>query len=117
MKRYNVKTMGETVLIFAADRKEAYARFFLDIKNGKYPLDKVGGIIMVKDPDDDQEYAFRTTPTLWLMEMIPAGVAFATIEKMLDLDSASDESANLLIEAAKADGWILDKIEALEKEG
>lgn len=115
MKIYEVTTMGEKILINAKDRFEVYARFFLDIKNGKYPLDKIGGIIMVKDPDDGEEYPFRTTPTLWLMELIPVGVAFATIEKMLDLSSYSDESAQLLIQGAKKDQWILDKIQSLEE--
>lgn len=116
MKIYKTTTMDETILIQANNRKEAYAKFFLEIKNGKYPLDKIGGIIMVVDPDDGEEYPFRTTPTLWLMELIPAGVAFATIEKMLGLDSNSDEAANMLIKASNQDSWILEEIERLENE-
>jgi hypothetical protein len=115
MKAYPLTTMGETVLIMAENRKRAYARFFLDVKTGKYPMDKIGGIISVKDPDDGEDYPFRTTPTLWLMELIPAGVAFATIENMLELDSNGDESARLLISASREDEWILDEIEAIEK--
>jgi len=42
MKLYTVKTMNETLLVNADNRKEAYARFFLDVKQGKYPLDKIG---------------------------------------------------------------------------
>ena len=112
---YEVTTMGEKILIRAENRQEAYARFFLDVKRGVYPLDKIGGLIMIRDPEDGEEYPFRTTPTLWLMELIPAGVAYATIENMLDLDSGSDESANLLIKGANQDRWILKEIERLEK--
>lgn len=115
MQIYEVTTMGEKILIRAENRLESYARFFLDVKRGVYPLDKIGGIIMVRDPEDGQEYPFRTTPTLWLMDLIPAGVAFATIEKMLDLDSYSDESADLLLKGARTDEWILKEIERLEK--
>lgn len=116
MQIYETTTKGEKILIRAKNRQEAYARFFLDVKRGVYPLDKIGGIIMVRDPEDGEEYPFRTTPTLWLMELIPAGVAFATIENMLDLDSRSDESANLLILGARQDEWILKEIERLERE-
>jgi hypothetical protein len=114
MKIYETKTMNETLLINAETREEAYARFFLDIKRGRYPLEKTGAIIMVTDPDDGEEYAFRTTPTLWLMKLIPAGVAFATIERLLDLDSSRDESATLLLNSAMQDHWILKEIERLE---
>jgi len=114
MKLYKVETMGETILINAENRKEAYARFFLEIKEGKYPMDKIGGIIMVTDPDDGTDYPFRTTPTLWLMELIPPETAFATIERMLDLDPSTDESAGLLLESARQDAWILDEIKRLE---
>ncbi len=106
--------MGKTTLINAKTRNEAYAKFFLEIKKGRYPMDQIGGIIMVTDPDDDNEYSFRTTPTLWLMELISPETAFATIEKMLDLDSSSDESANLLLQSARKDMWILDEINQLE---
>ena len=114
---YEVTTMEEKILVRAENRQEAYARFFLDVKRGVYPLDKIGGIIMVRDPEDGEEYPFRTTPTLWLMELIPVGVAFATIEKMLGLDSNTDESADMLIKSARTDEWILDEIERLENEG
>ena len=117
MKLYNVSTMGEKILINAENRKEAYARFFIEIKEGKYPLDKIGGLISVRDPDDGEDYPFRTTPTLWLMELIPPETAFATIESMLSLDPSSDDSANLLLQSAKQDMWILDEIKRLEAEG
>ena len=114
MKLYKVSTMNETILVNADNRKEAYARFFLDVKQGKYPLDKIGGIIMVTDPDDGEEYPLRTTPALWLMELIPNGVAFATIEKMLDLSSDTDESATIVLQSARQDEWILDEVKRLE---
>lgn len=114
MKIYQVRTMDETLLVNAENRNQAYAKFFLDVKNGKYPLDKIGGIIMVTDPDNGEDYAFRTTPTLWLMELITPQVAFATIEAMLGLDPDSDDSADMLLSAAKADMWILDEMKRLE---
>lgn len=115
MNKYVITTMGEKMIILAEDRKTAYVRFFLGVKNGKYPLDKIGGIIMVTGPNGD-EYPLRTTPILWLMDLIPAGVAFATIEKMLNLDSRTDESATLLLSGAKGDSWILQAIKDLEEQ-
>lgn len=114
MKLYKVSTMNETILVNADNRKEAYAKFFLDVKQGKYPLDKIGGIIMVTDPDDGKEYPFRTTPALWLMKLIPPETAFATIEKILDLDPSTDESADMLLQSARQDMWILDEVKRLE---
>lgn len=116
MKVYELSTMGEKILIPANNRKEAYARFFLDVKNGKYPLEKIGSLISVIDPDDKEDYPFRTIPTLWLMELISPSMAFLTLEKMLDLDSNTDESAKILVDSAKQDMWILDEIGRLENE-
>ena len=77
-------------------------------------MNRVGGILIVTDPDDSNEYPFRTTPTLWLMELISPETAFATIEKMLSLDPSTDESAELLLQSARKDLWILDTIKQLE---
>lgn len=117
MKIYKVETMGETILINAETRKEAYAKFFIEVKEGRYPMDKIGGLINVTDPDDGEDYPFRTTPTLWLMELISPETAFATIEGMLGLDPSSDDSANMLMQSARQDGWILDEIKRLETKG
>jgi len=114
MKLYKVETMGETILINAENRQEAYARFFIEVKEGRYPMDKIGGIIMVTGPDDEEGIAFRTTPTLWLMGLIPPETAFATIEGLLGLDPSTDDSANMLLQSAKQDEWILDEIKRLE---
>ena len=116
MKMYKVQTMGETTLIPAETRNDAYAKFFIEIKKGRYPMDKIGGILTVTDPDDGEDYPFRTTPTLWLMELITPETAFATIEKMLDLDPSTDDSANMLLQSARKDSWILDEIKRLEAE-
>ena len=117
MNLYKVETMGETTLINAETRKEAYARFFIEVKEGRYPMSKIGGLISVRDPDDGEDYPFRTTPTLWLMRLIPPETAFATIEELLDLDPSTDASANMLLQSAKQDMWILDEIKRLEAEG
>ena len=114
MKMYKVETMGETTLIPAKTINDAYAKFFIEVKTGRYPMDKIGGIIMVSDPDDGEEYPFRTTATLWLMELITPETAFATLEKMLDLDPSTDDSANLLLQTARTYMWILDQIKKLE---
>ncbi|MBU0846620.1 hypothetical protein KKH23_05470 [Patescibacteria group bacterium] len=117
MKMYEVETMDEKTMIPAENRKEAYAKFFINVKLGKHPLNKIGGLISVRDPDDGEDYPFRTTPTLWLMKIITPETAFATIEKMLDLDPSSEDSAKLLLQSAKQDMWILDEIKRLEAEG
>ena len=114
MKAFPIHTKGETTLITAENRKEAYAKFFLEVKKGNIGLDKIGCIIVAEE--DGEEYPFRSIPTLWLMQLISPGMAFATLEKMLDLDSNTDEAANILIDSAKQDMWILDEIGRLENE-
>ena len=112
MKAFPIHTKGETTLVTTETRKEAYAKFFLEVKKGNIGLDKIGCIIVAEE--DGEEYPFRSIPTLWLMELIPLRVALVTLEKMLDLDSSSDEAATILVDSAKQDMWILDEIERLE---
>ncbi len=112
MKTFPISTKGETTLVMAETRKEAYAKFFIEVKKGNIAIDKLGCIIVAEE--DGEEYPFRSVPTLWLMELIPPGVAFATLEKMLDLDPNSDEAATMLVNSAKQDMWILDEIERIE---
>jgi len=68
---------------------------------------------MVTDPDDGEDYPLRTTPMLWLMKLISPETAFATIERLLDLDPSTDESATILLESARQDAWLLDEVEQL----
>lgn len=111
---YRITTKNVDTNIMAKDRTEAYGKFFLKIKQGEIKIDDLGCILMLHD--GNEEYPFRIVPTLWLMELITPQQAFATLEVMLDLDSESDDSANLLIASAKQDMWILEVIEKLEKE-
>ena len=111
---FKLTTRDVTAFIHAENRKEAFARFFLRVKKGEIELDQLGGLVISKEgKDEGDDVAFRVTPALWLLELIPNGVAFAHIEKMLGVDS--EEAAELLIKSANQDMWILDKIKEIEK--
>ena len=110
---FKLTSRDVTAYIHAEDRQEAYAQFFLRVKKGEIKLDQLGGLLMSHEgKDEGDNVPFRVTPTLWLLELIPNGVAFAHIEKMLGVDS--EEAAELLISSANQDMWILDKIKNLE---
>lgn len=111
---YRVTTKNVDTNIPAKNRQEAYAKLFLSVKNGDIKIDDLGGILMLYD--EGEEYPFRTVPTLWLMELISPSMAFATLENMLGLDPSTDDAANLLLESARQDMWILDIIKRLERE-
>ena len=110
---FTLTTRDVTAFIHAEDRQDAFARFFLRVKKGEIELDQLGGLLISHEgKDEGDDVPFRVTPTLWLLELIPYGVAFAHIEKMIGVDS--EEAAEMLIKAANQDMWILDKIKKLE---
>lgn len=112
---FKLTSRDVTAFIHAEDRQSAFARFFLRVKKGEIGLDQLGGLLISHEgKDEGDDVAFRVTPTLWLLELIPYGVAFAHIEKMLGVDS--EAAAELLISSANQDMWILDKIKKLEAE-
>ncbi len=111
---FKLTSRDVTAFIHAEDRQTAFARFFIKVKKGEIELDQLGGLLMSHEgKDEGDDVPFRVTPTLWLLELIPNGVAFAHIEKMLGVDS--EEAAALLISSANQDMWILDKIQEIEK--
>ena len=110
---FKLTTKDVTAFIHAEDRQTAFAHFFIKVKNGEIGIDQLGGLLMSHEGNDEGDHVpFRITPTLWLLELIPHGVAFAHIEKMLGVNS--DEAAELLINSSNQDMWILDKIKEIE---
>ena len=110
---FKLTTRDVTAYIHAEDRQSAFAQFFIRVKKGEIELDQLGGLLISHEgKDEGDDVAFRVTPTLWLLELIPHGVAFAHIEKMIGVES--EEEAEMLIKAANQDMWILDKIKKLE---
>ena len=113
---YKLTSKDIEIAILAKNRQEAFAKFFLKVKQGEIELDQLGGIVMSHEGNDEgDDVPFRTVPTLWLLQLIGHSVAFNTLERMLDLDPNTDDAANLLISSAKQDMWILDEIKKLEE--
>ena len=116
IQMYKLTSKDIEIAIPAKNRQEAFAKFFLKVKQGEIELDQLGGIVMSHEGNDEgDDVPFRTVPTLWLLQLIGHSVAFNTLERMLDLDPNTDDAANLLISSAKQDMWILDEIKKLEE--
>jgi len=67
MKMYNLISDGET-LIMAETLDDAYFKFMIDIKEGRYPRDKLGLYFTIIDSDDGQKHHFKTEKILALVE-------------------------------------------------
>jgi len=117
IQMFKLSSKDVEIMIPAKNRKEAFARFFLKVKNGEIGLEQLGGIVISHEGNSEEnDVPFRTVPTLWLMKLIGPSVAFNTLERMLDLDPNSDDAANLLLSASKQDSWVLDEIKRLENQ-
>lgn len=116
LQMFELSSKDIHIVIPATTRDEAFAKFFLKIKQGEISIDQIGCIVMSHEgKDEGDNVPFRTVPTLWLMELISNSTAFNTLDQMLDLDPNTDESATILVNSAKQDMWILDEIKKLEE--
>lgn len=79
-KPFVIETKEDKVLIQAIDRDHAFARYFMDVKLQKIPLEKIGNTIMLSDGKD--EFAFRTVPLLWRIGVINEDVAVASLQQI-----------------------------------
>lgn len=112
-KQFLIHTKGVVYPVKASTRKEAYAKFFLDIKQGKIPLKDVGQIIILKDGKD--EYPFRTCPSLWLLGIIDTDTAILNIRRTIGGDDIN--ALEMLAKTARQDRWIIGYVKRLEKGG
>ena len=109
-KQFLIHTTGVVYPVKASTRKEAYAKFFLDIKQGKIPLKDVGQIIILKDGKD--EYPFRTCPSLWLLGIIDTDTAILNIRRTIGGDDIA--ALEMLVKTARQDRWIIGYVKKLE---
>jgi len=114
MKGYRITTRSVDIVIPANNRQEAYAKFFIEVRNGKIELDDLGNLLMLHD--EGEEYPFRVVPTLWLMELTGPETAMVTLQAILELEDM-EEAADMLMSSARNDSWILDTIKNVEESG
>ena len=112
MKLFLIVSRERKYLIQAENRKEAYARFFLQVKRGQIGVGELGQIILCYSATEADPYPFRTVPTLWMMGLISSKIAIMSLKELLNI--TNKEARELLQETARADSWILDEIRKLE---
>ena len=108
-KLYKLTTKDEKILIKAKSRKEAFAKFFKDILKGKIPLRNIGQIVTLHDGED--EYPFRTVPTLYLLGIINKEIAILNISMILECSKI--EAENMLESCIAEDNWIIKAVESV----
>jgi len=113
MKAYRISTKDDKTIITANSRKEAIARYFLQIADGEVSLDRIGNLVTITDPDNGEEYPFRTVPSLWLLGVLDRETAELNIRVLLGV--GEEESRDLLLMTAKQDKWIVDAVKRLKE--
>lgn len=113
-KKFIIHTKFDKVLIEAEDRDHAFAKYFYDIINEKVTLDKLGGIIMLRDENaknEGDEIGFRTAPLLWKMGVIGTQHAISNICSLTG--ATHKEAKDMLKNAADSDARLIPLIEEL----
>lgn len=113
-KKFIIHTKNDKVLIEAEDRDHAFAKYFYDVINEKVTLDKIGGIIMLRDEhmkSEGEEIACRTAPLLWKMGIIGTQPA---INNICSCTGVTHKEAKVMLKnAADADARLIPLIEEL----
>lgn len=110
MKRFLIEYKNGIYYTKARSKREAFAKFFLAVQNGKIKLDDVGQIIILKY--GKYECPFRTVPSLWLLKVIDQETALINIQ--LTVGCSKKEALELLFETAHKDSWILEEVEKIK---
>jgi len=113
LKPYRITTKDDEAIITASSRKEALARYFLQVADGEVGLDRLGNLVMVKDPDYGEQYPFRTVPALWLLGVLDRETAELNLQVLLGV--GEKESRDILLTAAKQDAWIVEEVKKLRE--
>lgn len=114
MPAFVIHTKDDRVLITAEDKDHAFAKYFLDIIEGKIPLDKIGNIIMLKpkaESSEGEEIGCRTAPLLWKMGVLGTKVAIDNIVALVGV--TRKEAKEMLKAAAEQDARFIPLIEEL----
>jgi len=114
MKAYYITTKADSRVIPAANRKQAFSKYFLCVKEGQVRLDQLGQVIMLRDPENGEEYPFRVVPTLWQMGLMSEAVAVENLRLALHVDEKN--ARKVLQKTADEDSWVLDGIRRLGHE-
>ena len=102
MKFYRLHTKDAQVGIRAKSRKEAFAKFFKDVVDGKIQLSELGNIVILHD--GKTEYPFRTVPSLFILGLMNETAAISNIASCISSDRV--EASKMLYKAIEKDKWI-----------
>ena len=119
---YVIETKDDKVLLEVPDNKDknqermyAFAKYFLSILDEKVTLDKIGSIIMLHEPeqnDEKQWYPFRVAPLLWKMNIIGTSKAIDSIISCVG--GSRQEAKKMLKQCADKDADLIPLIDDLK---
>jgi hypothetical protein len=122
LANYVIETKNDKVLIAVPDNKDAntermtaFAKYFLDIIEQKISLDKIGSIVMLHKPEEQDQknwYPFRVAPLLWKMNIL--GTAHAVDSVISCIGGTRKEAKKMLKKCADADADLIPLIEKMK---
>jgi hypothetical protein len=122
MADYIIETKDDKVMISVPnnqdknqERMAAFAKYFLDIIEEKISLDKIGNIILLHHPGDNNQnnwYPFRVVPLLWKMNIIGTSMALDNLVECLG--GTRKQAKKMLKDCADKDADLIPLIEELK---
>ena len=112
MKAYLITTKNDSRIVPAKNRAQAFAKYFLEVRRGNISLDQLGHVVILRDPDNYEEYPFRVVPTIWLLGLISEETAIENIALILDTDR--ERAKQLLHKCAEEDKHVLEEMNQIE---
>ena len=108
---YVIEYRNGKIGVMAKNRDEAFAKFFKSIKDGKFPIEDIGQIIILYD--GKTQYPFRTAPLLWKMGVIDLETAVVNIMRCTNTSKA--QAKLILYECAVEDSRLIPLINRLKE--
>ena len=103
MRPFRIKMKDAEIIIVAKNRTQAFGKFFKKIIDKEISLENIGMIVELYDKNED--YPFRTVPSLFLLGIIEEEVAIASIQNTVNCNDV--EAGQMLYKAAEKDKWIV----------
>jgi len=94
------------IIIVAKNRKHAFAKFFKKLKDKEIGLDQIGHLVMLHD--EEEEYPFRTMPSLFLLGLVDEETAIANLIECVGVNET--QGGEMLYKAAEKDKWIVKAV-------
>lgn len=106
MRPFRLVSKDINIMIVANTRKEAFAKFFKKLKAKEIGIEEIGNLVMLHDKDE--EYPFRTVPSLFLLGLMDEETAIANIAEVVG--SNPTQAGKMLYNAAEKDKWIVKAV-------